>query len=293
VQWQDAAKRSRPKPQSPPKRSPDQTERADRSGGDASSADADKAQTASSDPLAELSQQALAREWARRLRLGDQRPMRKGVAAVGLSLAQNTASLNEDLLRGLEPEQRQQLRRFYEVTKQLAGDLLSGTGRLNRRQVVDRIAGMFGQLPLDIQKLDLCKQVDGYGVYTPFEDHRFLAGDAQRLIVYVELDHFQAVKQDEANRYEVSLKQEVVLFNAADGLAVWSHDPVTIEDRSRNKRDDFFTVQMITLPQRLSVGEYRLKVRVTDRQGGSVDETTVPIELVADEALADNGQSDS
>jgi hypothetical protein len=39
----------------------------------------------------------------------------------------------------------------------------------------------------------------------------------------------------------------------------------------------------------VSVGEYRLKVRVTDLHGGSVDETTVPVELVADRALAEGG----
>jgi hypothetical protein len=146
---------------------------------------------------------------------------------------------------------------------------------------------MFGELPIGIQTLDLCKSVDGYGVYEPFADHRFLAGQPRKMIVYVELDHFKTVPRKENDRYDVKLKQEVVLFNASDGLAVWSHEPVTIRDRSRNQRRDFFTVQMVTLPERLSVGEYRLKVRVTDLQGGSVDETTVPVELVADEQMAD------
>jgi hypothetical protein len=235
-----------------------------------------------------LSREAFVSELTRRLRLGEDGAVQKGIAAVGLSLIESRAKLEPDLLNGLEPTARQQIQRFHEVSKQLASDLLAGTTRLDRRQVLERIRGMFAALPISIQQLDLCRSVQGFGIYEPFDDHRFLADQPQKVIVYTELDHFKAVERE--NRYEVKLKQEIILFNASDGLAVWSHEPVTILDRSRNKRQDFFTVQLVTLPERLGVGEYQLKVRITDMHGGSVDETTVPVELVADRAMADGSK---
>ena len=42
---------------------------------------------------------------------------------------------------------------------------------------------------------------------------------------------------------------------------------------------------MIRLPARLSVGKYLLKIRITDQHGGSLDEATMPIQIVADQAL--------
>ncbi|MCG8403178.1 MAG: hypothetical protein MJA84_16535, partial [Firmicutes bacterium] len=69
-------------------------------------------------------------------------------------------------------------------------------------------------------------------------------------------------------------------------------DPVRITDVSRNVRRDFFLVQMIELPKRLTLGEFALKVRVTDEHGQTRDETTIPIEIVADQSLVNAGERD-
>jgi hypothetical protein len=291
VQWRDAAERSRPRPEPARPKNPEATDDG-RANASAQVADdpVPATQSAAANPLADLSQRALRRELVRRLRLSEQRPMRKGVAAVGLSLLANQSELNSDLLRELDLAKRKQLRRFHKVTRQLAADLLSGPGRLSRRGVMGRVRKLFNERPVTIQKLDLCRSVKGYGVYQPFDDHRFLAGQAHKVIVYVELDHFKTVERE--SRYEVKLKQKIMLFNASDGLVVWVRDPITIKDRSHNQRHDFFTVQLITLPERLTVGEYRLKVRIMDQHGGSVDETTVPMELVADRALAEGRKTE-
>ena len=91
-------------------------------------------------------------------------------------------------------------------------------------------------------------------------------------------------RSDEGQR-EVRLTQELILYKESDGLAVWRHEPTQIVDVSRNRRRDFYVVQMITLPARLSEGRYRLKVRLTDQHGDSVDETTLRVQIVADSGL--------
>ena len=86
-------------------------------------------------------------------------------------------------------------------------------------------------------------------------------------------------------QYEVKLAQQVSLYNEADGLEVWRHPSVQIVDRSRNRRRDFFEVQLIKLPPQLNVGKYRLKVRVTDYHADCIDEASMPIRFVADQTL--------
>ncbi len=145
-----------------------------------------------------------------------------------------------------------------------------------------------GPQPLKISTVQLCRRVKGFGVYDTF-DHgsRFMAGRNQRMIVYLELENFHSAKTADAqgDLYRVQLEQEVRLYSEADGFEVWRQDPVKIVDESRNVRRDFFVVQMIELPGRLGVGRFRLKVRVTDSQGKSIDEVSIPIEIVADQTL--------
>ena len=138
--------------------------------------------------------------------------------------------------------------------------------------------------PIRIKKVDLCQRVRGYGVYEPFESRVFLSGRSQAMIIYAELRNFSCKKTSDG-RYQVQLSQEVVLYNESDGLAVWRQPTVDIIDESRNRRHDFFVVQMVRLPARLTVGKYLLKVRVTDSENGSLDESTIPIQIVADQSM--------
>ena len=76
-----------------------------------------------------------------------------------------------------------------------------------------------------------------------------------------------------------------MLYNDSDGLPVWRQKPVSIKDESRNARRDFFVVQIIQLSSRLTVGKYDMKITITDELGEQVDETSIPIEIVADPSL--------
>lgn len=208
----------------------------------------------------------------------------KALSGAAASLASPAAEMAPRLLEGLSLAERDLVARFHQVVLLMQRELVQGDPELARASIERRLEELFGQQPVAIRTLELCQRVSGYGIYEPFESHTFVAGRDQKAIVYVELDNFRPVEQGDGT-YKVELKQEVVLYNATDGLAVWKHEPVQIVDESRNRRRDFFVVQLVTLPGRLSVGKYRLKVRVTDLQGGSIDETTMPLEFVADQSL--------
>jgi hypothetical protein len=146
----------------------------------------------------------------------------------------------------------------------------------------DQIDKLFGPASTRIGKIEFCRTVSGYGVYEPFESTTFLAGIEQPLILYVELENFTSLH--DGQQFRVELSQEVALYTDADGVRVWHLPQERIVDTSRNKRRDFFTVQLLHLPARLGVGKYRLKVRIHDVNAGSFDEVTMPITLVASQS---------
>ena len=218
------------------------------------------------------------------LRTGDAPLLQRALAELQLSMALGEDKAAPSLLAQLKPEQRDQLERYRHLVGLLQGTLTTGPGELDRAAINAALDESFGEQPVSIHTVKLCKRVRGFGVYEPFEDHTLLAGREQKVIVYVELENFRSLKRDDG-QYEVKLSQELELYNEADGLAVWREPAVAVSDTCRNIRRDFFVVQLVTLPARLTVGKYRLKVRVSDQHGGSIDEVTLPLEVVADEAM--------
>jgi len=141
---------------------------------------------------------------------------------------------------------------------------------------------------LRITTAELCSRVHGYGVYDPMPGPRFLAGREHRAIVYVELDDFASRRGSLPGGgagYITELAQTISLFHDADGLLVWKQDEQNVTDHCRNRRQDFYLVQLIELPESLTVGAYRLKVTIRDRATDAVAEAILPIEIVADAAL--------
>lgn len=144
--------------------------------------------------------------------------------------------------------------------------------------------------PLAISQAKLCNKVEGYGVYNELRKfdgmHKFLVGRPARMIVYIEPVNFQrtSVSHDGVWGHEVRLLQDLRLYHSAqDGdTLVWRKPDQQITDFSRNRRRDFFVVQVIELPANLGVGAYRLKAIITDKSNSAVAETIIPIEIVAD-----------
>lgn len=206
----------------------------------------------------------------------------KAMSLAGLALIDPTFKLDEKELAQLPPTQRELVRQFHDLFTSLGQQVASGQA-VDRSALGDRLSAIIGEQPLAIRTIKLCDRVRSFGVYEELASDTFLAGREQPMVVYIELDHFKSVKTGET--HEVKLSQELVLYNESDGLAVWRQPEQQIVDESRNRRRDFYVVQPTRLPARLGVGKFVLKVRVRDLHGGTRDEVSLPINIVADPAL--------
>lgn len=137
---------------------------------------------------------------------------------------------------------------------------------------------------LSIKRAALCTKVEGYGRYETFPSYRFVAGQAQQMIVYTELDHFmqrESTGPDGLTRYEIELSQRLELYHVADDLNTWNEPADSVHDVSRNRLRDYYLTNLVKLPANLGVGRYHLKIVMRDLIGEKVAETIIPIEIVA------------
>lgn len=238
---------------------------------------------AASIDAASMSRDELLDALASGIELADADSLRPWLARAALSVVDPGRELEADDLAPLSPEHRATVLAYQRTMAELGRSLGAGRGadhRALRRAAHELADQLDADQPLTIRNLKLCKRVKGFGVYETFERNAFLARREQPVIVYAELDHF-AHRLEPDGRHAVELTQEVVLYNATDGLPVWRHKPSRIIDRSHNARRDFFIVQVIRLSPRLTVGKYRLKVTITDEIGQTVDEASIPLRIVA------------
>ncbi len=234
--------------------------------------------------LASMSRTELLETLLAQVRRGPGTALQKALDEALLTAAEPGRPIDPEALEGLDDAQVEQVARFQSMVQLFRHQLTSAEGRVDRRAVAVALDDLYGSLPLTIRTAELCRRVEGFGVYEPFDSRTFMAGRDNKMIIYLELENFAPVEIGNG-QHEVKLAQEVALYTDWDGQKVWRHETQQIVDRSRNQRRDFFVVQMITLPARLSVGKYILKVDVTDLHGGSVDGVPIEINLVADQSL--------
>ncbi len=151
--------------------------------------------------------------------------------------------------------------------------------------VLDRIRrDLDARAGLRITRAELCTSVTGFGRYETFPANRFIAGRAQPVIVYTEIDRFghrESTGSDGAPRYEIQLSQRLELYHVADNLNTWNRAAEMDKTVSRNLVRDYYLINQVTLPANLSIGRYHLKVVMRDLVSGNLAETIIPIEIVA------------
>ena len=244
------------------------------------------------DPAPETS--PTAGELARRLALALRRdaeidPVRVYAALAALELIEPGVMVNPSAIAGLTPEDARILESWADLMREADARLSSSpadarglvAALLDAAEEADAIE------PLEIRTARLCSRVEGFGRYTPM-GATWLAGRPHKALVYAEVDRFAstpAVGPRGQRGFEARLTQELQLFHDADGLLAWRLPPQDVVDFSRNRRRDFFIVQMIDLPQSLSVGRYQLKVAIRDEATRQTAETVIPITIVADRTL--------
>jgi hypothetical protein len=144
------------------------------------------------------------------------------------------------------------------------------------RPLLDMAARVRAQGDLSIPTVALCSKVQTFGVYDPIST-QFPVDHEHPVILYCEIENFSS-SVDANHMYHTRLSQEVVLYTE-QGQPVWSNKTATVDDASRRERQDFFLAWLIHLPQSLGIGQYILKVTVTDQQSNRVAEATLPISI--------------
>lgn len=199
-------------------------------------------------------------------------------------------------MTNLHPRDVQTLSAWRDLFRNARSEFNSHGENADLAGVAQRFADQLtAQQALRVPTAKLCTKVDGFGLYTelPTYDgkYKLLAGRRHRLIIYTEVERFahREKRQEGKLGYAVELTQDLSLYHAGhreDTLA-WRKPNQVITDWSFNKRRDFFVVQIIDLPETLTVGSYRLKVRMTDEgaEPSAEDETAIEIDVVADASV--------
>ncbi len=210
-----------------------------------------------------------------------------------LLLIAATSMLDPD--RALAPQAigvlTQREREILECMQAFFSDLGSQLQATGDPEVVVSAADALGRSlashpQLSVATAALCSRVGGFGDYDEFPRndagrYSFLAHSGQQAVVYVEVDDYQSEHNDK-EQWVTELSQQLVIYSDRDGIPVWREDWQVGVDASKNRRQDFFIVQLITLPRQLSVGRYQLKILLRDRKSGAEAETAVELEMIAD-----------
>ena len=222
-------------------------------------------------------------------------PLRQLLVIVAQAIISPDRQLQVDAIPGLTDREREVLsamQAFYtDVGERLlkAGDpevLVTLLAELKRE--------LTKEPQLRLSHAALSSRVSGFGAYDEFKKNKagryvFLAHSRQQAVVYVEIEEFQS-ELNTNSEWVTELSQQLVIFSDRDGIPVWRQSWRPVVDVTKNRRHDFFVVQVITLPDKLSVGRYQFKISVRDERSGAEAETTLEMDMVADPSLTTIGR---
>ncbi|MCB9845936.1 MAG: hypothetical protein H6811_08135 [Phycisphaeraceae bacterium] len=193
------------------------------------------------------------------------------------------------LLEGLSPVERAHVETLARLSGEWSGASAVGTPALLEalERAGDSLRGADPQLR--ITDALLCTRVVGFGKYDA-APREFLAGQTHRVLVYCAVEHFATREGSGDGLSTVQLSQELTLYHDGPGdLQVWHRARQCVVDSAHRRRRDFFLLNEIELPRRLSVGAYRLKVTTRDEISGAEAEASISIHIVADASLVGRG----
>jgi hypothetical protein len=151
-----------------------------------------------------------------------------------------------------------------------------------------------------IAAAELCSVAPAFGSYIPLPRRTFLAGRTARVVVYAEVEHFAlrpattGEAETDGDTVAADLTQDLELYlREGDPQPTWRRSIPWLPRTSRRSFRDLFVATAVDLPASLSVGEYDLKVRITDDVSGARDEAIIPIRIVADASALDQGPTRS
>ncbi|MCH8316649.1 MAG: hypothetical protein IIA64_11810 [Planctomycetes bacterium] len=222
-------------------------------------------------------------------------PLRQLLVIVAQAIISPDRQLQVDAIPGLTDREREVLsamQAFYtDVGERLlkAGDpevLVTALAELKKE--------LAKEPQLRLSHAALSSRVSGFGAYDEFKKNKagryvFLAHTRQQAVVYVEIEEFKS-ELNTNSEWVTELSQQLVIFSDRDGIPVWRQPWRPVVDVTKNRRHDFFVVQVITLPDKLSVGRYQFKISVRDERSGAEAEATLELDMVADPSLTTIGR---
>jgi hypothetical protein len=224
-------------------------------------------------------------------------PYRAGLALAGLETLSPGALYDLTSSGMLMPHETEVLLAAH----QLFEGLSAGGGTMDAGRAMDIVEGVQDRLnqtaPLKISAAELCTRVSGFGQYATFPKNAdgsftFQAGRRQPVIIYVEVDRFgrKPVVEDGVTKWDVTLSQELQIFQVSDNLLVTSRAAETDRTVARSKMRDYYLINQTFLPETLATGRYALKVIMRDAHKNAVAESIIPFQIVAQPTLGQAGE---
>lgn len=185
--------------------------------------------------------------------------------AMGRRAAPTIAPPNKiDLnLATLSPRERRFWESLTQVWEREAKSLGDAPSQIGTNQSIEGLSEALATLrlrsDLEVSLPILCKSVVNFGNYTPFEPAVFATG--QSMVVYWEVRNFVSVESSDGYRTRLSAKLELFDSQGESRQKLERNFP---DDICKRRRVDFFNAVLLQLPKDLPVGDYTLKVTVTD-----------------------------
>lgn len=128
---------------------------------------------------------------------------------------------------------------------------------------------------LAVVELRLCSKVLGYGRYEPLADSRVRPGQA--VTIYCELEGLHSEPAGDSFRSRLETRIELVRDDASQ--PDWSESIGPGEDLCRRPRRDVFVNYRVTIPEKLTPGEYSLRLVQHDLLNNQVATRAMPISI--------------
>ena len=143
------------------------------------------------------------------------------------------------------------------------------------RRFSEAIEHLQADADLIVRNVVFCRKINSYGNYETVAKTEFRPGE--QVLLYAEIENFKT-EPTTTGQKRTRLKSEIELFLKTGGEyreSIKKFEFRPTQDVCRNYRRDYFHSYIITLPQRLRLGDYVLKLTVEDHVGNKISSDTV------------------
>jgi hypothetical protein len=127
---------------------------------------------------------------------------------------------------------------------------------------------------LDLRNLTFCSEVVSFGVNTEFDSFAFRPGD--EVVLYIEVDNFAA--HPKGDQYETELHGSYEILDDA-GRRVTNNVLPLDRQVCNNRRRDYFIPYVLTMPDDIEPGTYRLQLTIEDVIGKKSNQASIDFRI--------------